>query len=309
MACAASSGRNPQAPGESFSLGVVITGATRGFGFALAQELVTAGDRVVICGRDNGRLATAVAALRRHAAHGAAVHSLRCDVSNGHDVAALGDFAAEQLGTVHLWFNNAGAVTSKGLLDDVPASEIADAVGTNVLGSLLCCREAIKVMRQQPPSDRPQYHVFNFGFSPWGRKLSATACTHKSTKTALSALTEALAADLSAAGVSSVGVHNLSPGMVLTDLLLKDTSAGSRRFFNALAEEPATVAASLVPRLRAIEGSTSSIDYLSPVSAAVRVLGRIPQIINGGRFFDKAGNRVQQPGQRYAANGVRDPFG
>lgn len=56
------------------------------------------------------------------------------------DVAALGEFAVRQLGTVHLWLNNAGAMTGKGLLDDVPASEIADAVGTNVLGSLLCCR-------------------------------------------------------------------------------------------------------------------------------------------------------------------------
>lgn len=56
------------------------------------------------------------------------------------DVAALGDYAAQQLGTVHMWINNAGAVTGKSLLDDTPVAEIAEAVGTNVLGSLLCCR-------------------------------------------------------------------------------------------------------------------------------------------------------------------------
>ena len=55
-------------------------------------------------------------------------------------------------------------------------------------------------MRRQPPSGQPAYHIFNLGFSAWGRKLSATACTHKSTKTALSALTEALGDDLRAAG-------------------------------------------------------------------------------------------------------------
>jgi chlorophyll(ide) b reductase len=55
-------------------------------------------------------------------------------------VAALGDFAADKLGTVHLWVNNAGAVTGKRLLDETPAEEISAAVGTNVLGSLLCCR-------------------------------------------------------------------------------------------------------------------------------------------------------------------------
>ena len=141
------------------------------------------------------------------------------------------------------------------------------------------CREAIRVMRRQPPAARPAYHIYNLGFSAWGRKLSATACTHKATKSALSALTEALSADLAAAGagrnlptccegqlqsasplsvslscfcflmsvpccrvlsdapkalqlckskclfwtagVTSVGVHNLSPGMCLTDLLLR----------------------------------------------------------------------------------------
>lgn len=232
--------------------------------------------------------------------------------------------------------------------------------------SIRCtCREAIRVMRRQPPAARPAYHIYNLGFSAWGRKLSATACTHKATKSALSALTEALSTDLAAAGagrnhllaasqkegqlqsasplsvslsclhflmsvpcrnvlsdarkdfqlckrkclfwtagVTSVGVHSLSPGMCLTDLLLKvrrqlrggsgarwrspdvcaggrgrnalcdvgpgnasakavqtpvqDTTAGSRRFFNALAEEPETVAAALAPKLRAVQVQVQS---------------------------------------------------
>ena len=48
-------------------------------------------------------------------------------------------------------------------------------------------------------------------------------------------------------------MHNLSPGMVLTDLLLRDASPVARRFFNTLAEEPETVAAALVPRMRAVQ--------------------------------------------------------
>ena len=56
------------------------------------------------------------------------------------DVAALGDFAAQRLGTVHRWINNAGQVTRKRLLTDLDATEIADVVGANILGSLLCCR-------------------------------------------------------------------------------------------------------------------------------------------------------------------------
>lgn len=41
--------------------------------------------------------------------------------------------------------------------------------------------------------------------------------------------------------------------MVLTDLLLKDASPIAKRFFNALAEEPETVAAALVPQIRAVQ--------------------------------------------------------
>jgi len=64
-------------------LGVVITGGSRGLGFALAREHLAAGDRVVICGRDGARLRSAAAALRRDVP-GAAIHAAVCDVSNGH---------------------------------------------------------------------------------------------------------------------------------------------------------------------------------------------------------------------------------
>ncbi len=59
------------------------------------------------------------------------------DVSNAEDMDALAEFAKGRLGTVHTWVNNAGQVTSKRMLADVPAEEIRDAVGANVLGSLL----------------------------------------------------------------------------------------------------------------------------------------------------------------------------
>ncbi len=93
--------------------------------------------------------------------------------------------------------------------------------------------------------------------------------------------------------------------MLLTNLLLKDSTPAARRFFNALAEEPETVAAALVPRIRAATGTNGSIDYLTPADALLRVLRGLPQIINGGRFFDKEGRRVAAPGQQYQENGVR----
>lgn len=57
------------------------------------------------------------------------VHGIRCDVSRPEDVAELGQFAQQQLGTVHFWINNAGQVTRKKLLADVDPSDISGAVG------------------------------------------------------------------------------------------------------------------------------------------------------------------------------------
>jgi hypothetical protein len=45
--------------------------------------------------------------------------------------------------------------------------------------------------------------------------------------------------------------------MVLTDLLLRDANPVARRFFNTLAEEPATVAAAIVPQIRAVQVSAA----------------------------------------------------
>ena len=103
-------------------------------------------------------------------------------------------------------------------------------------------------------------------------------------------------------------MHNLSPGMVLTDLLLKDSTPVARKFFNVLAEEPETVAAALVPSILNIEGSGQSIEYLSPLSAVTRLMSGFPQIFKGGRFFDERGDRVLMDGCKYQENGVKVMF-
>ena len=189
--------------------------------YALARELLAAGDRVVICGRDEARLQAAVEALRRGpggsggASASQRVHGVRCDVSSAADVSRLGEAAQEHLGgRIDLWLNNAGAVTAKRLLADVAPDDIASVVGTNVLGSLLGSREAVRVMRRQPAAATPRYHIFNAGFSAWGAAFSKSAATHKATKAALSQLSRSLAEELAAEGLTGIGVHNLSPGVM-----------------------------------------------------------------------------------------------
>jgi NAD(P)-dependent dehydrogenase (short-subunit alcohol dehydrogenase family) len=304
------------APPEGF--GVVITGATKGVGYALAREFLMRGDRVCICGRSATRVDAAVAALRAEFP-GACVAGTRCDVTDPRDVDAFGDYAAATVGVIHHWLNNAGMVSSRQPLFDIDASEVVRVCNTNLTGAILCCQKAVKLMRRQgvsgtggsgegsgSGSSSQRYHVYNFGFSRWGASFSKSTCTHKATKRGLSQLTSALSEELTEAGVECVGVHQLSPGMVLTDLLLEGASPLARRFFNVLAEEPEVVAADLCPKIRAVSGTNSSIEFLTLPDAVRRVATGVPQIVGGGRFFDANGNRIASDGAvGYKENGTR----
>ena len=134
------------APPEGF--GVVITGATKGVGYALAREFLARGDRVCICGRSATRVDAAVAALRAEFP-GACVAGARCDVTDPRDVDAFGDYAASTVGVVHHWLNNAGMVSSREPLFDVEPAEVVRVCNTNLTGAVLCCQKAIRLMRRQ----------------------------------------------------------------------------------------------------------------------------------------------------------------
>ena len=85
-----------------------------------------------------------------------------------------------------------------------------------------------------------------------------------------------------------VGIHTISPGMVLTRLLLKSaTEPRARLVFDLLAELPATVADSLAPRILRVEGSGSHLAFLTMFRVIAHCL-LFWKFKN--RFFDRNGN-------------------
>lgn len=114
---------------------------------------------------------------------------------------------------------------------------------------MLCCREAIRVMRNQ----RNGGHVFNMDGAGADGGPTPRFAAYGATKRSLEQLGKSLRAELRAAGISNIGVHNLSPGMVTTELLMAGADNKVSKFFiNCLAERPETVAQDLVPRIRAV---------------------------------------------------------
>jgi NAD(P)-dependent dehydrogenase (short-subunit alcohol dehydrogenase family) len=94
----------------------VVTGSTRGIGFAIARQMGLAGAHVVISSEDEADVEMAVAAL---SAEGLAVSGLRCDVTQADDLAALVDHAVA-LGGLDILVCNAGITGGAGdnSLDD-----------------------------------------------------------------------------------------------------------------------------------------------------------------------------------------------
>ena len=113
----------PGAPGPV----AVVTGANRGLGLALAEQLAQSGSHVVLTARDQQRGATAAAAL---ADRGLSVESAPLDVQCGASIAVFGDYCERALGgRIDLLINNA-AVCEEGWSAEV----VGRTLRTNVLG-------------------------------------------------------------------------------------------------------------------------------------------------------------------------------
>ncbi|XP_062149229.1 probable chlorophyll(ide) b reductase NYC1, chloroplastic isoform X2 [Alnus glutinosa] len=275
---------------------VVITGSTRGLGKALAREFLLSGDRVVVASRSPESVdmivkeleenlkecVTTVGGSSKTKLQRAKVVGIACNVCDPDDVQKLANFAVEELGSINIWINNAG--TNKGFrpLLQFSDEDIRQIVSTNLVGSLLCTREAMQVMKNQASGG----HIFNMDGAGSGGSSTPLTAVYGSTKCGLRQLQASL---LKECKRSKVGVHTASPGMVLTDLLLSGSSIQNKKMFNIICELPETVARTLVPRMRVVKGTGKAISYLTPPRI---LLALVTAWLRRGRWFDDQGRAL-----------------
>ncbi|KAL7589541.1 hypothetical protein Lser_V15G39156 [Lactuca serriola] len=275
---------------------VVITGSTRGLGKALAREFLLSGDHVVIASRSKESVDMTIRELEENLQEGlntkmnsstknleyAKVIGTSCDVCDPNDVKKLANFAVDQLGSIDIWINNAG--TNKGFrpLLQFSDEDIQQIVSTNLVGSILCTREAMRIMGNQHRGG----HIFNMDGAGSGGSSTPLTAVYGSTKCGLRQLQSSLFKECKK---SKVGVHTASPGMVLTDLLLSGSSIQNKQMFNIICELPETVARTLVPRMRVIKGSGKSINYLTPPRI---LLALVTAWLRRKRWFDDEGRAL-----------------
>lgn len=272
------------------SLGVVVTGGTAGLGRALARGFLLAGDRVALCGRDRPRLESALQVLRAEIP-GAGLHGMVADISDPAQAAAFAAFAKERLGVIDRWLNNAGTAGAfRKPLWELDASDIDETCRTNLCGTMLLCGEALRAMLPRDASTG-EAHLFNMGFSLAGMRASPTNLPHRISKRAVALTTLLLRNELDAAGIDGIGVHEVSPGLVLTGLLLRDAGPNERLQFNVLADTPERVASELIPKLRDARGRGGTIRYRPVAWMFVRLFASIFGF-GRDRFFDRDGRRI-----------------
>ncbi len=119
---------------------VLVTGGSRGIGAAVAQRAAAAGWSVCLTYRaDASAAASVVAAIEND---GGTASAVRADVSVENDVLAA-FAAADQLGPVTGLIASAGIVAPKARVDQVSAERVERLLAVNILGPVLCCREAV----------------------------------------------------------------------------------------------------------------------------------------------------------------------
>ncbi len=181
----------------------LITGATKGIGFAIAAALGGAGASLIITGRVPGALAAASARLARA---GVTCATLRLDVADTDSITACFDHIAQNQGALDILVNNAGTEEIR------PAASVDNElweriIGTNLKGAFFCAQRAAALM----PGGGAILNICSLasevgipGAAPYG-----------ASKSGLAGLTRALAAEWAG---QNIRVNGIGPGYFRTDM-------------------------------------------------------------------------------------------
>lgn len=114
-------------------MSALVTGASRGLGRALTEQLAAAGARVVAVARTGPELGRVVSAVR---ARGGEAHALTADVGRKQDVYPLAGAAAALVGPIDLLIHNASSLgpTPLRLLLDTECEDLSEVLETNLIG-------------------------------------------------------------------------------------------------------------------------------------------------------------------------------
>lgn len=180
----------------------LVTGGSRGLGFLLAERLLDAGCRVIICARDEQTLRRAHSRL----ASRGDIDSIACDVSDARDVADLVDHIMQRHGRIDILINNAATIRV-GPLETFSLDDFHDAMNAAFWGTVHTTLAVLPHMRR-----RRAGRIANIT-SIGGRVAVPHLLPYDCAKFAAVGFSQGLRAELAGSGIA---VTTVIPGLMRT---------------------------------------------------------------------------------------------
>lgn len=190
---------------------ILITGASRGIGAACALLAAQRGYRVGVNYRADADAAARVVNAIRDA--GGDAVAIQADVSQEADVERLFATMDTHFGALTALVNNAGILASQMRVDQMDAARITRIMASNVVGSFLCAREAVR--RMSTKHGGAGGAIVNLSSRAAVLGAAGEFVDYAASKAAVDALTVGLSKEVAGEGIRINGVR---PGVIYTDM-------------------------------------------------------------------------------------------
>ena len=187
-------------------MNILITGASRGIGRAVAIEFAKNKHNIIICAKSDLEGLKNTKRLVKN--EGVSCYIGLCDVTNEDSVEEFISDSAKAIGKTDILINNAG-ISYIGLLQDMSLEDWNKVLNTNLTSAFLMSKYVIPEMLKKQSG-----HIINIS-SVWGNIGASMEVAYSASKGGINSFTKALAKELAP---SIISVNAISPGFIDTDM-------------------------------------------------------------------------------------------
>jgi len=208
---------------------VVVTGASQGFGKALAKSFVSEDCQVVLSSHNSRNLEIVSKELP--------ADQFFTDVTSVEDVKKLGEYVFKKYGKIDIWINNAGIQIAPSLMENVDIQKLHNLFNVNFFGYFYGCQVALSYMKRQGEG-----LILNIN-STAGLEGKSEISAYTSSKFAIKGLTESIRKEVYD---SKIKVYGVFPGGMQTDIYKEKYPADVKEYMDV-----ASVAQKVIHNLKA----------------------------------------------------------
>lgn len=185
---------------------ILVTGASRGIGRAIAKHLAL--NNNIVIANYNESLEAAESLQKELKERDIDIEIYKADVSNREQVKEMIDFAINKYGRIDVLINNAGIDQEK-LFQDITDEDFQEVINVNLYSVFCATQEVCKYMINQK-----QGCIINIS-SIYGVNGGSGAAVYSASKAGIDGLTKSLAKEF---GPSNIRVNSIAPGCINTDM-------------------------------------------------------------------------------------------